>query len=360
MIKHYYALIMAGGGGTRLWPMSRRNRPKQLLPLVDDRTMFRTSVERLSPLFSPEHIYIVTGANYVEALQADVPEIPAENFIVEPYGKNTGPAAGLGVSVIYKRDPEATVAILTADHHIAKERDFRNLLQSAYQLAQDNYIVTLGITPTSPSTGFGYIRQGDQIKKIDYYTGFESLEFTEKPDAATAVEFLASGQYSWNSGMFIWTAKHALAEFERQQGQVHELCQQLIQAVDTSDYDQTLETIWKKMPSISIDFAIMEGAQQMAVIPADIGWSDVGSWEALFDVHQLDESGNYFKGQSARVILDTKNTMVYSNRLVATIGIEDIIVIEADDALLICHKERSQDVKNIVNHLRSTNNEDYL
>jgi mannose-1-phosphate guanylyltransferase len=244
MTAHYYALIMAGGGGTRLWPMSRNATPKQLLPLVEDHSMFRVSIERLAPLFTPEQIYVVTGRSLADALMADAPEIPPENYIIEPVGKDTGPAALLGMTVIAARDPEATVVLLTADHHIADKAGFRAALQSAYDAAQQGYIVTLGIMPSYPSTGFGYIRRADAIGAFGGLTAYHSLGFTEKPPVEKAVEFLASGDYSWNSGMFIWTAKRALAEYERQQPAMSEAFRTLAAHVDTPDFADALESVW--------------------------------------------------------------------------------------------------------------------
>lgn len=361
MLDNYYALIMAGGGGTRLWPMSRRGTPKQLLSLIDQRSMFRTSVDRLFPLFYPERVYVVTGPEYVTAMRNDSPAIPDENFLVEPYGKNTGPAAALGVSIIHHRDPEATIALLTADHHVAQEQDFRDILRVAYEVSQDDYVVTLGVSPTFPSTGFGYIRQGEELCQINGRRCYESLGFTEKPDLITATEFLTSGQYSWNSGMFIWTAKNAMAEFERQQPEITAALNELAPYMNTADHRNILESVWAQMPSISIDLAVMENAAKMAVIPADIGWSDIGSWGALFDLHQLDDHGNLLKSNGPEsVIVDTQNTMVISDRLIAMIGVENVIVIDTEDALLICHKDRSQDVKDVVSQLRSTGNHAYL
>ena len=362
MHDHSYALILAGGGGTRLWPMSRKTNPKQMLPLIDERSMFRVSVERLAPLFTSDRILVVTGEQYVEAMRDDVPEIPAENFIVEPFGRNTGPAAALGISVIHKRDPQATVVLLTADHFIGDEPKFRDLLAAAGEVAQSGYIVTLGIYPSHPSTGYGYIRQGDEIVAHNGFTAYHTRGFTEKPSLVAATGFLASGQYSWNSGMFIWKTTRALEEYEHQQPEIHTLLKQLEPAIDTPQFTATMAEIWEAMPSISIDVGIMEGAKQMAVIPADIGWNDVGSWEALFDVHQQDRFGNVFKGKERErhVILDTENTMVYSDRLIVTIGVDDMIVIDSDDALLICHRDRAQDVRDVVNHLRSTHMDEYL
>lgn len=360
-MDHYYALIMAGGGGTRLWPMSRQDRPKQMLPLVEDSSMFRASVERLAPLFTPDRIYVVTGRKYVVDLRADAPDIPARNFIVEPYGRESGPAAALGMAVIQQRDPQATVAILTADHHITKKDRFRDVLAAAYDLAQQGYIATLGIAPSSPSTGFGYIRQGSEIAALRGFGCFQALAFTEKPNVVTATAFLESGEYTWNSGMFIWTASQAMAEFKRQKPEMHALLASLQPTVDTHDYEHKLEEIWDHIEKISLDYAVMEGAEKMAVIPVDIGWNDIGSWSSMFDVLKLDKFGNAFRTRNPEhVALDTNHTLVYSDKLIVTIGIEDLIVIETPDALMLCHKDRAQDVKEVVNHLLRTRNYRYL
>ena len=362
MFDHYYALIMAGGGGTRLWPLSRKNTPKQLLPLVNEYSMFRTSVERLADLFPPERIFISTIGDYVEAFQSEAPQIPAENFIVEPYGKNTAPAAALAIGVIHSRDPEATVAMTTADHHIGKVEVFLDVLKAAHELAQDDYVVTLGISPTFPSTGFGYIRQGEVLRKIEPFTCHIVDKFTEKPDVVRATQFVRSGQYTWNSGMFIWKTALALSEFERQQPDIHQGLETLIPTVDTEQFPPTLDKVWEDMPTLSIDYAIMEGAKRIAVIPVDIGWSDVGSWASLYDVLNKDRFGNCSSNpdESKRIILDSRNTLIYSDRLTVTIGVDDIIIVDAGDALLICHKDHAQDVRDVVRYLRDNGFDDYL
>ncbi len=361
-MEHLYALIMAGGGGTRLWPMSRQNTPKQLLPLVEDQSMFRVSVERLAPLFPPENIYVVTGRAYVSALQADVPEIPAENFVVEPFGKESGPAAALGMAVIGKRDPQAIVAILTADHHIADKETFREVLETAGTFAAERgTIVTLGITASVPSTGFGYIHRGHLIEARSGFRLYQSLGFTEKPNAETAIRFIRSGEYSWNSGMFIWTAAKAMAEIQRQKPEWYTLFQTLQPAIDTPDYAHVLDGVWEKITKLSLDVAIMEHAEDMVVIPIDIGWSDVGSWDALFEVLQLDDDGNGFKGASPnRVIVDSRNTLVYSDKLTVTIGVKDLVVVDTNDVLMICHRDRAQEVRKVVQHLRENHLDSYL
>ncbi len=360
-MKHFYAMIMAGGGGTRLWPMSRQDKPKQLLPLVEDDSMFKVSVKRLAPLFTPDRIYVVTGRKYFDTLRADVPEIPEENFIIEPYGRNTAPAVALGLTVIKKRDPEATIAILTADHHITRKEDFRNVLAAAYDMAQDGHIVTLGISPSYPATGFGYIRRGEPIRQINGFDCYQSLGFTEKPNLEKALEFLASGEYSWNSGMFIWKAEQAMNEFKRQQPEMYNQFAEIEKAVDTPEFEETLDSAWDNIKGTSVDFAIMEHAENITVIPVDIGWNDIGSWSALFDVLKLDRYGNHFKGKSPdKVNLDTRNTLVYSEKLTVTIGVEDLIIVETPDALLICHKDRTEDVKEVVNLLLRNKNYKYL
>lgn len=358
-MQHYYAMIMAGGGGTRLWPMSRNNMPKQLLPLVEDQSMYKISVERLAPLFTPDCIYVVTGSQYVDMMRADTPEIPPQNFIVEPYGRDSGPAAALGITVIQQRDSKAVVAILTADHHISDKAGFREVLAAAHDLAQQGYIVTLGITPTYPSTGFGYIRRGRELCTVNGLTCYQSLGFTEKPNPEKAAQFLASGDYSWNSGMFIWKADQAMSEFQRQQPEMHAHFMELASAVDTPQFNTTLDTVWEKIKKIQLDYAVMEGAHNMAVIPVDIGWNDIGSWASLFDVLPLDPSGNTFKATDW-IAMDTSNTLVVSDKLVVTIGIDSIVVIETPDAILICHKDRTQGVKEVVNQLRAANKDQYL
>lgn len=360
-MEHYYAVILAGGGGTRLWPVSRADLPKQLLSLVESNSMFRVAVERLAPLFAPDQIYVVTGHRFVDAMRAEAPEIPRENFIVEPYGKNTAPAAALAATVISARDPQATIALLTADHHIADKQKFRHVLQTAYTLAQDDTIVTLGISPSLPATGFGYIQRGELLREIDGFACYMARDFTEKPDTQTAIRFIRSGDYSWNSGMFIWRADRAMREFERYQPDIHRWMTALRLSVGTPDFETTLAEIWEHIPSIQIDTGVMEKTERITVIPVDIGWSDVGSWDALFDVLDLDAAGNGFKGSAPnRLVIDTKNTLVYSDKLTVTIGIEDLVIVDTQDVLMICRKDRTQDVKKVVDMLRATNDETYL
>ncbi|MBC8170407.1 MAG: mannose-1-phosphate guanylyltransferase [Anaerolineae bacterium] len=303
----------------------------------------------------------MTGRKFAGAMQADVPEIPAENYILEPYGRDNFAATGLGITVIHERDPMAIVAILTADHHISQPDKFRDVLVAAYEVAQEGQIVTLGISPSFPSTGFGYIRRGTKLKNAGDFSCYQAAEFTEKPNVVTATSFLASGKYSWNSGMFIWKTETALAEFKRQQPVTYKQLIGMQSVIDTPQFDAHIEKIWGKLPKNTIDFAIMEGAENMAVIPIDIGWSDVGSWSSLFEVIEKDNFGNGFGGDpNQHVILNTRNTLVFSKRMTVTIGIEDLVVVDTEDALLICHRDHAQQVREVVQHLRETGQDRYL
>jgi len=356
-----YALIMAGGGGTRLWPLSRNNRPKQLLPLVEDRSMFQIVVERLAPLLPPERIFVVTGQNHVNDLKESTPQIPPENFVVEPFGMNTAPAVGLGTAHIQRRDPQAVIAVLTADHHIADKAKFRHVLATAGEMATRGHIVTLGIAPTFPSTGYGYIRRGALLNEINDFQVYHAEGFTEKPDRETAEAFLASGLYSWNSGMFIFQVERIMNEYARQQPELFALLQDIRGAIGTGQYEATLHKTWPHMPRLSIDYAVMEDAEHMAVIPVDMGWSDIGSWKTLYDVLDHDKNANVTRGQGRDHILsETTGTFVYSDKRVVTIGIEDLVIVDTDDVLFVCHRDRAEDVRRIVNLLKEAGEEDFL
>ena len=360
-MDNFYALIMAGGGGTRLWPLSRKSRPKQMLPLVGDRTMFQLALDRLAPLLPSERILVVTGQDQVAQLQADAPHLPAENFIVEPFGQNTGPAVGLAAVHVQQRTPDAVMAVLTADHHIANVEKFRRVLRVSVQVAREDYIVTLGIAPNFPATGYGYIRRGKSLTHVDGFQIYHAEAFTEKPDLETAAQFLLSGLYSWNSGMFIFHVGQLMEEYARQQPTMHTLLMRIQAAVGQANYTDVLSTLWPQMPRLSIDYAVMENAQRMAVIPVEMGWSDVGSWASLFDVLESDEAGNVTRGdETNHVHLDTRDTLIVSDRIVATIGLRDLVIVDTDDVLLVCQRKRSQEVRQIVDQLRRSGKETYL
>ncbi len=323
--------------------------------------MFQMALDRLAPLLPPERVLVVTGRDHVAQLQADAPQLPAENFIVEPFGQNTGPAVGLAAVHVLQRDPQAVLAVLTADHYIADVEKFRRVLQVGAQVAQDGYIVTLGISPTFPATGYGYIQRGEPLVRLGGFQVYHAEAFTEKPNLETAAQFLLSGLYSWNSGMFIFRVRQLMDEYARQQPTMHALLSRIQAAVGKTTYAQVLGELWPQMPRLSIDYAVMEGARQMAVIPVEMGWSDVGSWASLFEVLDGDEHGNVTRGDGVEHIhLDTRDTLIVSHRMVATIGLRDLVIVDTDDVLFVCHRERAQDVRRLVEQLRRSGEESYL
>lgn len=355
----YYALIMAGGGGTRLWPLSRRARPKQALTLVGERSMFEHAVDRIVSLFQPQDIFVVTGKEHLESLLFQAPELPRANFLLEPVGQGTAPAIGLAAVHLRRRDSRAVMVVLTADHFIRDVEQFRRVLTAAAQVAEKGHLVTLGITPSSPSTGFGYIQQGEQLYEVDGFAVFRALRFTEKPSPETAFQMVESGRYTWNSGMFIWRVDRIMDEFARQMPDLYDVLIQIEAVLDTPAYEPTLWRLWPELTPQSIDYGVMEGARDVVVIPVDIGWSDVGNWSSMREILPADAAGNVVVGE--HVGLETRNTIVFGGRrLIATIGLEDLIVVDTDDALLICPVDREQDVREIVRRLREMGRKEVL
>ena len=356
-LEHFFAVIMAGGGGTRLWPLSRQARPKQMLSLIDERTLFQTSVDRLNGLFPADRIYVVTVEDQAAGLQQLSPQIPVENYLIEPLPKGTASVVGLAAVALKSRDKNAVMAILTSDHYIGNEAGFREILAASHDVAQDGYLVTLGITPTFPATGYGYIQQGEFIQKYRGKNTYEVLKFKEKPDEDTARQMVASGDHSWNSGMFIWRADRILNEFESQMPTLYSHLLAIYEEWNSSQRRRIVEKRWPDLQVETIDYGIMEGAQQVAVIPAKgLGWSDVGSWDSLFEVLPGDEHGNIVMG-GEHIGLDTHESLVYVNqehRLIVTIGVEDLVVIDTGDVLLVCRKDQAQKVRQVVNQLKKS------
>jgi mannose-1-phosphate guanylyltransferase len=362
-MEHTYAVIMAGGGGTRLWPVSRKEKPKQLLPLLGKETLFQSTVNRLEKLFPPERILVVTVAEQAYQMQEQAPEIPVENYLIEPAPRGTASVVALAAAVLKKRDPEAAMAILTSDHFIRDRDLFRYLIRTAFDVAAKDYLVTLGITPTSPSTGYGYIEQGESLDGDYKYPVYKVKRFKEKPDQATAEQLLRAGDHSWNSGMFVWKADTILAEIKRQMPDLSKAVGDIAEVWDTPNRDTVVNSYWPNLKSQTIDYGIMERAERVAVLPAGgLGWSDVGSWDSLFEVLFPDMNGNV-PVNAQHLLLDTHNTLVYGKtdeRLIVTIGLDDVVVVDAGDVLLICKTDQSQKVKNVVEHLKKYNQEKYL
>ena len=360
MLEHYYAVIMAGGGGTRLWPLSRKSRPKQMLSLFDERSLFQTAVQRLDGVFPPERILVVTVEEQARELQAHTPQVPKENFLIEPMPRGTASVVGLAAVALQKRDPDATMAILTSDHFIGNEARFRQLLGGAYDLAQQDFLVTLGIEPAFAATGYGYIQRGQVIGAFHDLEAYQVLRFTEKPDEKTAKSFLERGDHAWNSGMFVWRVDRILKDIARLMPGLYKPLETIAHAWNTSEQESTLRSVWPDLKSETIDYGIMEKAEQVAVIPAaGLAWSDVGSWDSLFDVLDGDQDGNIVMG-GKHLGLDTHDSLVYVNhphRLIVTIGVDNLVVVDTGDVLLVCQTDQAQRVRQVVETLKENDRE---
>lgn len=350
-----YVAILAGGVGTRLWPRSRQSNPKQFSDITGSgRTMIQATVDRLDGLVDADQIYVITGERYAGLTAEQLPQIPVENILVEPSGRNTAPAIGLACVHLYHRDPDAVIAIVSADHVITDDAEYQSSLRQASVAAQEDYLVTIGIEPDSPHTGFGYIKRRSEVSLPDTSNElpvFTVDKFLEKPDLETAESFLAEGGYYWNGGYFIFTAKHMLAEMKRQMPEMYTLLMQIKAGLENKDIDSIMAETWPQMPNTSIDYGIAEGAKRVAVVPLRAGWHDVGSWDALETVRPLDENANCVaRGETTAI--DSKHNVIYSEKMVALIGVEDLVVVETEDALLIGKKERMQEVKQVVDNLK--------
>ena len=363
MNNHTYAVIMAGGGGTRLWPLSRQVQPKQTLSFGRPRTLFQMAVDRLENLVPPERIFVVTVADQAVMLQAQVPAIPQENYLLEPLPRGTASVVGLAGIALHHRDPRAEMIVLAADHIIENVPYFQMVVRSGLAVARQGYLVTLGVTPTFPSTGYGYIQFGDELGVFEGLPVFHVMRFKEKPNLQLAEQFLASGDHAWNSGMFIWTVERILHEVRRLMPDLDGKLLKISQQWDTSRRQAVLEEVWPTIHPQTIDFGVMEKADQVAVIPArDLQWNDVGSWDSLFDVLEKDPQGNILVG-GEHILVDTQNTLILSEmpeKLVATIGVNDLIVIDTGNALLICPREKAQQVRQIVDRLKKEGQDIYL
>ena len=361
-----YAVIMAGGGGTRLWPLSRRGRPKQALRLFGERTLFQRTVERVLPLIPPERILVVAVEEQAEVLRRQAPALPAESFLYEPSPRGTAAVVGLGAVVLRRRDPQARFACLPADHYIAHEERFRDVLRAAFALAQEGDLVTLGIRPTAPATGFGYIEAGEPRGEYEGWPAFRVQAFKEKPALAEAQRYLAGGRHSWNSGMFVWRAEALLQEIERQMPALHAGLRAVEEALGRPDERAVLEAVWRELKPQTVDYGVMEGARRVAVFAADaLGWWDVGSWDALFEMGGLDAAGNL---QLAPDVLlhDVRDSLVLrapeaaGPRLIAALGVHDLIVVDTGDVLLICDRARAQEVRALVERLTDAGRDEFL
>jgi mannose-1-phosphate guanylyltransferase len=358
--KNIQAVIMVGGTGSRFWPLSRGKRPKQFLPIVSHRTMIEDTIERLLPLLPYRHIFTIANRAQTQIIKKLLPDVPSKNLLVEPKGKNTAPSLILATAWIYLRDPKAVVAALPSDHLISDSTLFLKKVEAGVTAAsKEDYLIMLGIPPTYPATGYGYIQFSKKDPQKYLNEEFYSVRgFKEKPSFEQAKLFLDEGNYFWNSGMFIWRAEVFAGKLEKYAPHFFSYWQRMLQALKTKNNVQ-LRSIFEEIPSISIDYALMEKAKGVLMCKGDFGWSDVGSWLSLYDVWPKNKNGNAFNGEG--LALDSQDCLVYNpQKLTALIGVKDLIVVETRDALLICHKQQDQRVKDAVEALKKDGKKDYL
>ncbi|MCQ2520913.1 MAG: NTP transferase domain-containing protein [Lachnospiraceae bacterium] len=352
------ALIMAGGKGERFWPRSRKNMPKQFLCLTGDgKTMIQQTVERILPVVSMEDIYIATNKDYKELVRQQLPELPEENILCEPVGRNTAPCIGLGAIHIQKKYEDAIMYVLPSDHLIKYKGMYVNILEDAAKVAEDGEnLVTIGITPTAPEVGYGYIKFAPD-KSLG--RAFEVERFVEKPDLATAKKYVESEEYLWNSGMFAWKVSTILHSMEEHLPAIYAGLMRIKESFGTEDEKDVLNGVFENFPSESIDYGVMEKEEGIFVIPGTFGWDDVGSWLAVERLRPVNDSGNIVDGNAMTV--DVKNCIISGQeKLIAAVGLRDLIIVDTEDATLICAKESAADIKKIVENLKICNRDKYL
>jgi mannose-1-phosphate guanylyltransferase len=363
-----YAVIPAGGSGTRLWPLSRAGHPKFLHPLTGtEASLLQATVNRLAPLAAPSKVLIVTGVAHAAAVSRQLTEVPAENILVEPSPRDSCAAIALAAAVIARREPEALMGSFAADHLIADGESFIDVIKTAMTGAQQGLLMTLGITPTRPETGYGYVQCGGPVGDGAVLA---VEEFKEKPSYDLAESYLKSGNYLWNAGMFVWRVDVFLAELARQQPQLHAGIARIAAAWDTGAREEVIGEVWPTLPRISVDYAVMEGAAaagRVGTVPGDFGWNDVGDFHTLGEILAADSAGNVVVGSEALakpgvLLRDSENLVIVPNsgRLVAALGVRDLIIVDTPDAVLVCPRDRAQEVKSLVDALKEKGDLDYI
>lgn len=357
MNNHNYIVIIAGGSGTRLWPLSRVNTPKQFHSFLGKETLLASTYIRCKKIVEKENIYISLNEKLFSKSQQQLKEISKSNFIIEPEAKNTAPAIALAVSKIYKKDPQAIIAVISADHIVKKPRVFEESFKNAFNFIEKEkkYFVVLGITPTSPHTGYGYIERGDRIEKNIFFVS----RFIEKPNELLAKKFISSGNYLWNAGYFVFSARNCLDAFSMYSKKIYLQLEKIINTKSNDTQKKEINKMFFEAEKEPFDTAIMEKAKDVVVIPAEMDWSDVGSWASLYDLSKKDQNGIVGKGNF--INLNGKNSLVFAKeKLIATIGIDNLVIIDTYDATLICSKEKTQDVKKLIEVLKEKKLNKYL
>jgi mannose-1-phosphate guanylyltransferase len=348
-----HTVVMAGGSGTRFWPKSRRNQPKQLLRLFGEATMLQQTVARTAPLVPPERTLIITGADQAEAVGAQLPDLPASNVIAEPCPRDTAPCVGLAALLVAKKDPQGTMIVMPADHVIQPNEAFHRTVSAAIRLIDEDpsALVTFGIKPTRPETGYGYIERGESLGEIEGIAVHRVRQFREKPNRTTAEEFLAAGRFAWNSGIFVWRARTILDAIKEHRPALFSGLSRIAEALGTPAEAETIAREFPKLERVPIDRAVMERAANVLVLEVVYDWSDVGDWRALATLIPKDPHGNTTQGNVA--LHATRNSIVVSDDggLIATLGVEDLVIIQAGGATLVAHRDQLDHLKSLVEGL---------
>lgn len=364
-LKHTYICLLAGGTGTRLWPRSRKESPKQFSALFHRHTLFQQTIKRVRSLIPLSRVFVITNQRYGEDIQRQEPLIPEENIIAEPEKKNTALAMGVAAAYIHKKDPDAVVINLATDHLIQDLDLYRKTLKQATKVAyQEKLIVSVGIEPQFPHTGLGYIETGARMRKVNGAEVYKVTAFTEKPDEKTAKKFIKAGNYYWNANNYVWPTQTILDEFERIDPELYQNIYAIYQALDQPNLPKVMKQEYAKARSDSIDYAISEKTDKLVVIPGTFGWSDIGDWKVVYELSSKDEDGNVVIShgpEGNHYGIDTHNSLIhFDDQLIATIGVEDLLIINIKDALLVCHKDRAEDVKKLVKSLKEKKLKKYL
>jgi mannose-1-phosphate guanylyltransferase len=358
-VPRLYALILSGGAGTRLWPLSRKSKPKQFLQLMGERTLLQDTVDRIAEIIPDERIFAVAPPEHRALIHEQLPELRADHVVVEPYPRGNAAAIGLAMAALHAFDPEAVVAVLPSDHVVEKRSKFRDVLLAATTAAEQGRLVTLGIEPEGPDTGFGYIEAGDALDLKTPVPVHAVKRFIEKPKRDAAEKMIAAGGHFWNAGMFVWRVADVIAAFHAHLPNTAKAIDALAEAVGSPRYESVLSEVWEETDRTTIDYGILEKAQDVAVVPADIGWHDVGSWSRLAGIVQPGAAGNWASDGHVAVGADG-NYAWAPGKTVAFVGVEGLVVVDTPDALLVTSKERSEEVKEVVDRLRREEKEDLL
>jgi mannose-1-phosphate guanylyltransferase len=359
MNNNFYILLLCGGSGTRLWPISREGMPKQFHKLASDKSLLRETFERVNTLVPKENIYVSLGISNLEETQKQLKEVPLNNYIIEPIARNTAPAVAYATAKIIARNPMAIIGVISSDHTVKKVNNYRRTFNKAFNFVSDNpnYLVTIGIKPDAPQTGYGYINTGGKLNDPGV---LEVKKFIEKPNRETAEKYISSGKYLWNAGYFIFQASELIKMFEKYCPEIFAGIKKIMPVIDSGKEKNEVNIAFKNFPKIPIDIAIAEKAEKIAVIPADLGWSDVGSWSSLYDL-LCDKKAETVVSRGHHIGVGDSNCLFFAeDKLLATVGLENIVIVDTPDATLVCNKEKAQEIKSLIEKLKEEGKSIYL